>query len=551
LAPMDVSFAKTLLDGQSHSGDKIIHQHYNTIASLANCVKSTLGPYGLNKLMVDSTGETIISNDGNTILKQIQVDNPISKLLLDLANEQDNAVGDGTTSVTLIAAELLKACSKLVKLSVHPSSIIAGFKQACRQACKHLTKSCSFKINPEEQYETLLKVAKTSISSKIIAEESDFFAKLAIDTVLASKSHQTNTFAIDQVGIVKSVGRSINDTELFHGITLNCVKMTRDMPFSIDDAKIACIDFPLNIGKMRMGVQVLVTESAQLEGIRKKEHEMGLKAVKLIIESGANVVLCTNNIHEDYSHIFAEAGVMAVNHCLKSDVAQIAAATGASFVKSLSYQLNSSELTFDSSFLGRAKNVSQKRFADAECILITEPEARSSASLILRGPSPAIIEEVHRSLEDCFHAIKKAMESQDLIAGAGAPDISMAVYLEEYALTIDSELQIVVKEFANALKFIPTQLALNAGADATELVGNMIAKHRAALADPVNNSIHTGLDLENRTIFDAKKAGIIDPLGSKIHQLRKATEAVIIITKVDNVIRHNPKQEKDDGDHCY
>jgi len=546
---MDAALTRLQLDGQSTTGPKIIEQHYNAVAALANCVKTTLGPYGLNKLMIDETGETLVSNDGNTILQQLQVDNPIASLARDLAQEQDKEVGDGTTSVILIAAELLNACKKLMQQSVHSSVIISGFKAATKQAHKFLTQQYSFTLDSDSgaERETLLNVAKTSISSKILSDNADYFAKIALDACLAVKSHKTNTYAIDMIGIVKSVGKSIDETTLFDGFALNCTKAARDMPYVVNDAKIACIDFNLNKGKMKMGVQVVVSGSQQLEAIRKKEIEMGARAVQLIIDSGANVVFCSGIIDDDYVRMFTKAGIMAVRHVAAADLQKIASASGATRVKSLSYQLNSSELTFQPSLLGGAEKVSQERFADEECIMIKNTQGHPAASIVIRGPSVQIIQEVDRSLKDCICAVKKALESKQLVAGAGSTEAAIAVHLEELALKIKGREQYVISAFAEAMKVIPMQLAMNAGADATELVGNLMSTHRA-IAKGSGDSKYTGLDLTNRTLFDAKKAGIIDPLASKLNQLKKATECVIIIAKCDNVVKNNPSKAENHHD---
>jgi len=547
---MDASLYNMQLDGQTTSGKKIIQQHSAAAAALANCVKSTLGPCGLNKLMIDGTGEAVISNDGSTILKQLQIDNPIGSLIVDLASEQDREVGDGTTTCTLIASEFLKSVERLVDQNVHTSKIISGFKLACKEACRFLMRENSFKIDISDE-ETVLNVAKTSISSKILSDNADYFSRIAIQAVKNVKSQTSGKYLIDNIVPISVLGQSIHETEVRDSLVVMAYKLTVDMPDSIKNAKIACLDFSLSKGKAGFGIQIVVNDPKQLESVRDQEIDMGKKALDLVLASGANVIFTTGSVEASHARTLAQAGVLAANHINKQLMKRIASVTGATVVKSLAYKMDSNEHHFEPELLGHAGEVGLERFGDMQFISIKETSAHPASSLIVRGPNNSILEEVYRSMNDCMCTIKRTLESKQLVAGGGASEAATCTHLQKFSYTIDSAEQLAVWEFANALKIIPNQLAINSGCDATEIVGDLLQHHTQCQNDgnPDDRKFF-GLDLVGRKLFDCRKAGILDPLVSKVKILTRATEALVIITKIDNVIKNNAeKRETDDHGH--
>ncbi|MES1902368.1 MAG: assists the folding of proteins upon ATP hydrolysis [Paramarteilia canceri] len=543
---LDSVSTQLLLEGHSNRDAKqIISQHAQAVGSLANCVRSTLGPFGLNKLMVDETGETAISNDGNTILQHLQVDNPIVSLIIDLSSQQEKEVGDGTTSMVLIASELLNAVEKLHNQNIHSSEIISGLKVSCRYALKHLANMHAFQITNDD-HSQIMNVAKTSISSKILSQNSDFFASMAIKACLAVENRKSKLFQIENIATLKAIGRSVDETQLIDGFAFNCSKAAQEMADRVTDAKIACLDFNLSRSKAKFGVQVVVSDSESLEQIRKKELEMSLKNTQKIIDAGTNVIFTTGSIDEDNLRLLIKNNIFAVKFVDRKDLKKISIACGATLLKSLSYTLNASHNHFDSSLLGSASAVSQMNLQDNKFIVVEQPSAHSTASLLIRGPSEAIIEEAMRSFHDCLSSIKRTLESKQLVCGGGSSETAMSAALLDLASKTQGKEQLVIREFAKALQIIPKQLAVNSGADSAELVGNLLSSHFKGISE--GSQCFLGLDLEQKKLIDCREKGILDPLVSKVKILRKATEAVIVITKIDNVVKNN--REKPEEDEC-
>jgi T-complex protein 1 subunit alpha len=297
---------------------------------LANIVKSSLGPVGLDKMLVDEVGDVTITNDGATILKQLEVEHPAAKVLVELSNLQDQEVGDGTTSVVILAAELLKMGDRLVKNSIHPTTVISGLLLAKKEACKFIRDHCAIKVEALGK-DAIINSAKTSMSSKIIGAESEFFAAMAVEAVTRVKTTTAKgkaKYPVKAINILKAHGKSIKESELVDGFALNCVKAAQGMPTSLKKAKIAILDIDLRKAKMAFGVQVLVDDPSKLEDIRKKEADITKDRIAMLLKAGANVILTTKGIDDMAMKYFVENKVLAVRRCAKADLKHIAKATG-------------------------------------------------------------------------------------------------------------------------------------------------------------------------------------------------------------------------------
>lgn len=536
-----------VIDGQREAGQDVRTSNVTACVAVANIVKSSLGPVGLDKMLVDEVGDVTVTNDGATILRLLEVEHPAAKVLTELAAQQDEEVGDGTTSVVILAAELLRRANELVRARIHPTNIIAGYRLAMREGCKYLRDNLAMPVDKLGK-ESLVHAARTSLSSKILGSaESLKFATMAVDAVLAVKTPSASgkyKYPVDAIHVLKAQGKSARESELLPGYALNMTRSSQLMPRRVAPAKIACLDVDLRRAKMKMGVSVLIENPDELNKAQEKELDITRDRINAVLKAGANVVLTTKGIDDAALKYFVEAGAIAVRRVSERDINRIAKATGATVQVSMADL--SGEESFDHSLLGYAEEVYEERIRDDDVLIMKQCKSTAACSVLLRGPNEYMCDEMSRSFHDAVCVVKRTLESNYVVAGGGAVEAALSIHLENFATMLGSREQLAIAEFAEALLVIPKTLAMNAAKDSTDLVAKLKAVHHAAQNDGSKPNLSSfGLDLEVGKVRDNLTAGVIEPAMSKKKIIQFATEAALTIIRIDDLIKLRKKE--DDG----
>jgi T-complex protein 1 subunit alpha len=543
---MPLSTAVSII-GERDQGQDVRTQNVTAVLAVANIVKTSLGPQGLDKMLVDDIGDVTITNDGATILRQLEVEHPAAKVLVELSQLQDREVGDGTTSVVIVAAELLKRANEMIKEKLHPTNIMSGYKIACKEACKYIEKHLAVKVDSLGT-DALINIAKTSMSSKIIGPECDVFSKLVVEAMTSVKTVGATgeyKYPLKSVKIAKCHGKSSLESRLIKGYATQGYRVSQQMPMRVKNAKIACLDMNLNKFRMQLGIHIQVNDPKNLEKIRQKEMDVLKDRVEKIIKAGANVVITTKGLDDLAAKYFVENNIIAFRRIDKSDLRRIAKACGASVVTTMA-QGDGEEL-FDASWLGEAGEVYEEPVGDWDYFFIEGFTKQSVCTILLRGANDYMTDEIERSVHDSLCVVKRCLESGSVVAGGGAVEAALSIYLEDFAKTLGNKEQIAIAAFAEALTIIPKQLSVNAAQDAAELVSKLRVAHGTAQSsdDPkYQNFKYCGLDLVNGKVRNNLNAGVLEPTSIKIKSFKFATEAAITILRIDDMIKLEPKKEE-------
>jgi thermosome len=499
-------------------------QRNNILAArvLAETVKTTLGPRGMDKMLVDTAGNIIVTNDGVTILSEMEIEHPAAKMLVEIAKTQEKEVGDGTTTAVMLAGKFLENAEKLLDQKIHPTIITRGYRLAAERAQKILLELAA-EINSEEE---LLKIAQTAMTGKGAEYAKEKLSELmvqAIKTVL-----DNGNVNLDDIKIEKRKGRSIEDSRLIEGIVIDKERVSPEMPRSVLNAKLALLDCAIEIRSPERETRISISSPDQLQSFLNQEEEVLLSMVEKISSSGANVVVCQKGIDDVAQFYLAKRGIYAVRRVAKTDLQKLAKATGGKIISNIK-ELTEKELGF-------ASNVEEIKEDDDGMTYVTGCKNPKALTILVRGGTDHVIDEVERAIRDGLGDLAAVVKDQKVVAGGGAVEIELAKRLREFSKTLKGREQLAVEQFASALEFIPTTLAENAGLDPLDILTELKMSHEAG------NKNH-GLNLFSGKIEDTLSRGIIEPLRVKTQAISSASEVAIMILRIDDVISAGkPKQ---------
>jgi len=496
----------------------------NNIAAaklVADLIKTSLGPRGLDKMLVDSIGDVTITNDGATILKEIDVQHPVAKMMVEIAKTIDNEVGDGTTSSVVVAGALLEKAEQLLNKDVHSSVIVEGYQAAAEKTLQLLSQMAKT-IQPDDKA-SLLKIAKTSMESKLISEDSGTLSKIVVDAILsiATKKEQKYTVDLDNIKVEKKAGESIEDTSLIRGIVLDKEIVHSGMPTKIEKPKIALINAALEVEKTEMSAEIRISDPTQMQMFLEEENRMLKTMVDKIHEIGAKVLICQKGIDDIAQHYLAKNGILAVRRVKESDMTKLAKATGGRV------STNIDDLT--PSDLGYADIVQQKKIESDKWVFIEGCRNPQSVTLLIRGGSQRVVDEADRSIHDALMVVKDVIEKPSIVGGGGAPESFVASHLKDWADSFDGREQLAIKKYAEALESIPLTIAENAGMDPIDTMVTLRAQQS-------QGHKWTGIDAKKGKIADMFSKDIVEPLIVKEQIIKSATEAACMILRIDDVI---------------
>ena len=502
-------------------------QRNNILAGkvLAATVRTTIGPKGIDKMLEDGLGAIVVTNAGLTILKEMDIEHPAAKMLVEVAKTQEDEVGDGTTTAVIIAGELLKKSESLLDQDIHPTIIAMGYRQAAEKAQEILDDIAIDSVDEE----TLIKVAMTAMTGKGTEAAREPLAKLIVDAV--QKVAEDGAVDTDNIKIEKKDGAVVEDSTLVEGVIVDKERVHPGMPSEVKDAKIALVNSPLEVKETEVDAEIRITDPAQMQAFIEQEEKMVKDMVDKVAESGANVLFAQKGIDDLAQHYLSKAGILAVRRVKKSDIEKLARATGANVVTNLE------DLTADD--LGEAGIVEERKVSGEEMIFVEECSVAKSVTLFVRGSTKHIVDEIVRAIEDAIGVVAATVEDDKVVAGGGAPEIAMAKKLKDYADSISGREQLAVNAFAEALEIVPKTLAENAGLDSIDSLVDLRAAHE--------NSAVMGLDVFTGKVADMKEAGVIEPKRVKKQAIQSASEAAEMILRIDDVIASSGKGDADMG----
>lgn len=496
---------------------------------VSDIVKSSLGPRGMDKMLVDSLGDVVITNDGAAMLKEMEVEHPAAKMMVEVSKAQDAEVGDGTTTVVVLAGSLLDKAEELIDKEVHPTIIIDGYKKAASKALETLRK-IAVKVDPNDTA-ILRKVAETAMGSKLVAGDRGYLAELAVNAIMLVKEEIDGKIKvdIDDVKVEKKAGGSIRDTLLVRGIVLDKEVVHSGMPKRVENAKIVLINAPLEIEKTEFDARINISSPEQIKLFLEEENKMLKEMVDKIAATGANVVFCQKGIDDIAQHYLAKVGILAARRIKQSDMEKLSKATGARIVTNLE-DLSSEDL-------GHAELVEERKIEEDKMIFIEGCKNPRSVTILIRGGSERVVDEAERSMHDALSVVRDVLIEPAILAGGGSPEAEAAKVIREWASSLSGREQLAAERFAEALETIPLTLAENAGLDTIDIEVELKARH-------ANGEVWAGVDIFGGKIDDMYKKEVFEPLLVKEQVIKSATEVASMILRIDDLIAASKLKEE-------
>ena len=488
---------------------------------VAEVVKSSLGPKGMDKMLVDSFGDVTITNDGATMLKEMDVQHPAAKMMVEVSKTQDDEVGDGTTTVVVLTGELLGKAVELMDKKIHPTVIIDGYRDAQEQALKVL-EEISINVEPKDKA-SLKKVAVTSMASKLISGYSDYLSDIAVDAILQIAEEKDDGYEadLDMVKIEKKPGGSLTDTTLIRGLVIDKEVVHSDMPKIVREAKIGLLNASMEIEKTEFDSKIHIESPDEMQAYLDQEEQMLRDMVQKVKDAGISVLLCQKGIDDMVQHFMAREGILAARRLKKSDMEALAKATGAKVVTSVD------DLT--ESDAGYAATVEEKKIGDEKMVFVEGCKNPKAVSVLIRGGTDRIVDEADRSLHDALSVIRDVVQDPKIVAGGGAPEIEVARRLRRHAEGLAGRERLAVSAFAEAMEVVPTTLAENAGMDPIDAISEMQSRHE-------RGEIWAGLNSLDGEVSDMTTLDVYEPTQVKAQAIKSATEASTLLLKIDDVI---------------
>ncbi len=489
--------------------------------AIADAVRSTLGPKGMDKMLVDSMGDVVITNDGVTILKEIDVEHPAAKMLIEVAKTQDEECGDGTTTAVILTGELLRQAELLIEQDVHPTTITQGFRLAADRAIEVMD-SVARDVTLGDR-RMLRKIAETSMTGKAAGPLKNHLGQIAVDGVLAIAEERPSGVQVDldNIKVEKKQGGNIKDSALIEGIILDKERVHSGMPSFIKGAKIALINSALEIKKTEVDAKIQINDPSMMNAFLAEEERMLKDMVDKVKKAKANVVICQKGIDDVAQHFLAKNGVFAIRRAKKSDMEKLSRATGARIVTNLE------DLTAED--LGKAKLVEERKVAGDDMTFVTGCRNPKAVSILIRGGTEHVIDEIDRALNDGLHVVAVALEDGKVIAGGGSTAMEIVENLRDYAASVGGREQMAIEAFASALEIVPRTLAENAGIDAIDTLIKIRTAHK-------DGKVSAGLNVYNGRIEDMVKNNVVEPLRVGTQAITSATESSVMILRIDDVI---------------
>ena len=524
-----------LKEGTSRSRGKEA-QKSNIAAALAvaDTIKTTLGPRGMDKMLIDSMGDITITNDGATILDEMDVGHPAAKMMVEIAKTQDDMVGDGTTTVVVMSGELLRKAEDLLEQNIHPTVIVSGYQKAAKKAVEVL-ESVAVPVDLGDR-ETLKKVAMTSMRSKAVGASRDFLADIAVDAVnqVSEKRGDSMLADIDNIQVVKKEGKSIHDTTLVKGVILDKEVVHAGMPKRVEKAKIALLNAALEVEKTEISAEIRIRDPSQMKAFLDKETSMLSGMVEKIAASGTNVLVCQKGIDDMAQHFLAKHGILAIRRAKESDMEKLSRATGGKVITSID-DLKPGDL-------GHADNVEERKIGDDKMVFVEGCKDPKSVSLLIRAGLERMVDEAERAMKDALSVVADVVEKNKIVAGGGAIEAEIAKELRRYATKVGGREQMAISAFADAVEVIPKVLSDNAGLGTIDVLVNLRAAHEKPKGQ------FMGVDVFSGKIVDMYEEGVLEPLSVKEHAVKSAAEAASMILRIDDIVAASkPKEPKGPG----